>query len=209
MRWCELGWEKRKGKEKKVWKGKEIRWEERRGNERKGCAGKDVHPVDHSTCLHLPLSPEWLRSAVKWLISLHHHRGPAAASQHCAHDVSHMETLLRTHWCSCSPLQDKIQRGWSFTSYRFPTSLSPSLHLTPNPTPVLLPLFLQSVGSEGAQVFLWHCVRLSAARRAEDCSPYWRTDETQGSELPNHLFAPPGHVRCKLLFKVMRSVLFL
>lgn len=96
--------------------------------------------------------------------------------------------------------------GLEFHLLQVPPSLSPSLHLTPTPAPRLAPLiytgcrFRRSPGVSLA---------LSAAGRAEDCSPYWRTDETQGSELPNHLFAPPGRVRCKLLFKVMWSVLFL
>lgn len=150
MRWKEMRWEMRKGKKLE---GKEIKWDEVRWDERKG-KGKDRNGKERrreerewkdGLCRQrraprgprrlpaLASAPSVTQVCSEVADKSPSSRGPAAASQHRAHDVSRVETLLRTHRRSCSPLRDKIQRGWSFTSYRFPpASLAPP---RPHPHP--------------------------------------------------------------------------
>lgn len=117
--WSEGGTErpsgrKLKGTEKQSERrGEEIRREEKGKERQEACimlmetpANKanapQTHTADLSTCLHLPVSLCDTFFTPYRKMSLRHHQGPAAASQHHTQPGSHTETLFCTDWYSWS-----------------------------------------------------------------------------------------------------------
>lgn len=114
--WGEVGGCSMRGEERK--KGEDVEWS--------GMA-KLMHHTHIQQIAALASTCLCPHVTVHWVVSPHHHQGPAAASQHCTEAGSHKENLFWTDWYSCSGTAEQNTAGQRLHPWQAfsPTCLSP------------------------------------------------------------------------------------